>query len=56
MAAGGPVEPYWNLYAVHKDPEVLPVLSPSFPPSPPSLAPPVILSCYFVHIIVVPIY
>ncbi|KAM3571914.1 hypothetical protein VYU27_006083 [Nannochloropsis oceanica] len=22
MAAGGPVEPYWNLYAVHKDPEV----------------------------------
>jgi len=31
MAAGGPVEPYWNLYAVHKDPEVCPPsLLPSF--------------------------
>lgn len=27
LAAGGSIEPFWNLYAVHKNHEVLEILS-----------------------------
>ena len=28
LSAGGPIDPFWNMYAFHKDPEIIKMLDP----------------------------